>query len=1097
MPDNKYIVYEGSGVTADRAKADENGRHFPSYYATKEELNWKQSLLPSASKPGLVLSSTEQLNTFEWISLQEYATKDYVQLYGGKIDKIYVDDVLQPITNKEVRITLPKYKANLSELVNDIGFITLKDLPKQKTKLSEFSNDAGFITTNDLPEEKTKLSEFENDTTYITLQEVGVIPTNISLSLDPNTYVLSIALLDKNNNQVHTEKKIDLPLETMVVSGKYLSDTKEVELSLQNGTKVTFGIEDLIDGLVSSSLSINGKSLITDIELTAEDIKLTTGDSVQTELESLSRQVDIANTKINNKVNLTSVFEGEGIRVDTHSDSLTITNTRSHPVQVVFEPTNIDPSDYINDIITSTDNTDSKLYYVKQTSSLSEDTLRKVSDKFSSLKFNTDSIDAVGALPEPYSANGKITVQLEDSLKNPHTLTITLNTYSTLSRIQLDTTSIYSWGWKKTEITAEELTGIPGDYFIVTSINTNDNDPESIAPYADYISCVSALSCELKRILLEEDLPTPQEEQDPTVPEHVKKITQEDIDKWNEGGSGPTKLVGTLENPIVLLDLEDGDYIIYNYVKPSNYSSANIYAIIDYNSKVTNITDERLFTYVEISIKRDEGASFLRKYVILKDYNDISYYNAMPSGPLQTIERFGGASSNFIKTGYFAVFDTQTTISPNTLSISSFIKGYSGSDGYDNALTTSNTTKYTPTLDYHPATWKSVKDNTPVRTFEDIDAGVTKENVNYFLTNDKVGDENALFLCKSYRNSKPIIINQVCTKIEIDKGILNMSLPSELSETTTHYIRFYQCGSSGSTKGTYFFLRFKFSGSMISDIYWTNNYGTKTHYVYQNGDWVGTTTFDATIITQLGMTDYTYFKPQNYMTENSSTVDYYISPYIVTIVEGFSKEEIALKTALESAGLKTIEPNSRIYNLDTGLYKATAGTYLLYKGTELEDTIYISEDSIVQITDSNGIKGFTIQGHCGNYIIGSTDAHTGSYKSVDIAETPTLEESTKKGYLVGSSNTNSLNTNYADNKCYIVNGKVYSNNSEVINLSEEQTMENKTLVNPNMVSIKNGDAELILPTASGIIALKSDIEAAGGTVSIDTQVIDQIFEEVL
>ena len=74
---------------------------------------------------------------------------------------------------------LPEVPTKVSELTNDSGFITSADLPEPvtvPTKTSELTNDSGFITAEALPEFQnvpTKLSELENDTNFVTEEQVN------------------------------------------------------------------------------------------------------------------------------------------------------------------------------------------------------------------------------------------------------------------------------------------------------------------------------------------------------------------------------------------------------------------------------------------------------------------------------------------------------------------------------------------------------------------------------------------------------------------------------------------------------------------------------------------------------------------------------------------------------------------------------------------------------------------------------------------------------------------------------------------------------------------------------------------------------------
>lgn len=74
---------------------------------------------------------------------------------------------------------------------------------------------------------------------------------NISVSIDSSTYVMTVSL--KHGNSVLASGTVDLPLETMVVSGSYDAQTKKIILTLQNGQTVEFSVADLVEGLVSTT----------------------------------------------------------------------------------------------------------------------------------------------------------------------------------------------------------------------------------------------------------------------------------------------------------------------------------------------------------------------------------------------------------------------------------------------------------------------------------------------------------------------------------------------------------------------------------------------------------------------------------------------------------------------------------------------------------------------------------------------------------------------------------------------------------------------------------------------------------------------------
>lgn len=82
------------------------------------------------------------------------------------------------------------------------------------------------------------------------------IPTDygasLTLTIDSSTYVVTAQLKDPAGNNLGEAQTIDLPLESVVISGGYDKSTKEVVLTLKDNSVIRFSIGDLIDGLVSS-----------------------------------------------------------------------------------------------------------------------------------------------------------------------------------------------------------------------------------------------------------------------------------------------------------------------------------------------------------------------------------------------------------------------------------------------------------------------------------------------------------------------------------------------------------------------------------------------------------------------------------------------------------------------------------------------------------------------------------------------------------------------------------------------------------------------------------------------------------------------------
>ena len=72
---------------------------------------------------------------------------------------------------------------------------------------------------------------------------------DLKLEINSSTYVITAQLKDASGNLIGNERTIDLPLESVVVSGTYDDQTKKVILTLQNGSTIEFSVADLVSGL--------------------------------------------------------------------------------------------------------------------------------------------------------------------------------------------------------------------------------------------------------------------------------------------------------------------------------------------------------------------------------------------------------------------------------------------------------------------------------------------------------------------------------------------------------------------------------------------------------------------------------------------------------------------------------------------------------------------------------------------------------------------------------------------------------------------------------------------------------------------------------
>ena len=85
------------------------------------------------------------------------------------------------------------------------------------------------------------------DTSIATLE--AATGASIDLSLDTTNYKITAILKNSDGTTISTSTEIDLPLESVVVSGAYDDTTKKVILTLQNGSTIEFSVADLVSGL--------------------------------------------------------------------------------------------------------------------------------------------------------------------------------------------------------------------------------------------------------------------------------------------------------------------------------------------------------------------------------------------------------------------------------------------------------------------------------------------------------------------------------------------------------------------------------------------------------------------------------------------------------------------------------------------------------------------------------------------------------------------------------------------------------------------------------------------------------------------------------
>ena len=96
-----------------------------------------------------------------------------------------------------------------------------------------------------------------------TAADVSALPdstkygASITMSIDNTTYKITTTLKDQDGNTLGSAQEIDLPLESVVVSGSFDSVNKKIVLVLENGSTVDIPVGDLVAGLQTEITASN------------------------------------------------------------------------------------------------------------------------------------------------------------------------------------------------------------------------------------------------------------------------------------------------------------------------------------------------------------------------------------------------------------------------------------------------------------------------------------------------------------------------------------------------------------------------------------------------------------------------------------------------------------------------------------------------------------------------------------------------------------------------------------------------------------------------------------------------------------------------
>ncbi len=159
---------------------------------------------------------------------------------GFAWNSIYVNSIKSWENNEIKTIDIPKANGTMA-LTGDIGDATLT-IQKNGTAIDTFTANATTDKTINItvPTQASDVNALPDTTKYA---------ASASLTIDSTTYIATLQLKDQDGNNLGSAQTIDLPLESVVVSGSYDSTNKKIVLTLQNGSTIDISVGDLISGL--------------------------------------------------------------------------------------------------------------------------------------------------------------------------------------------------------------------------------------------------------------------------------------------------------------------------------------------------------------------------------------------------------------------------------------------------------------------------------------------------------------------------------------------------------------------------------------------------------------------------------------------------------------------------------------------------------------------------------------------------------------------------------------------------------------------------------------------------------------------------------
>lgn len=208
---------------------------------------------------------------------------------------------------------------------------------KETANVAESKANTAIQAVNEKADKSTTINgkTLENNI-ILTAQDVGALSyltkygANLEFSVNPSTFVLTAQLKDQDGNNLGQTQTVDLPLESVVVGGRYDDTTKKVILTLQNGNTVEFSVADLVSGLQSEITTQNPLSSDLVDDTNAQKKLVTTAEKQAWDGKAENIHID---TTASTSVTLT---DNTSLRIGTVA-TLTILGAQSYELDFMCE----------------------------------------------------------------------------------------------------------------------------------------------------------------------------------------------------------------------------------------------------------------------------------------------------------------------------------------------------------------------------------------------------------------------------------------------------------------------------------------------------------------------------------------------------------------------------------------------------------------------------------------------------------------------------------------------------------------------------------------------------------------------------------------